>query len=96
MNYIEKTFPYNNWYIEITDENRAIINEWKIQQEYKNDLFLNLQYKYVNWNGLGGRGARSWLITTEEFIQFVHSKTPINGVIIPNERLTNLLLQYYE
>lgn len=53
-NYI---FPENNWYIEITDDNRKVVNDWKIKQQYNDDLFENLDYKYVNC-GSGGRGGR--------------------------------------
>lgn len=41
------------WYIEITDDNRKIVNDWKIKQEYNNDLFENLQYRYVYYDGGG-------------------------------------------
>ena len=72
-------FPTDNWYIEITDENRKILNDWKIKQKYNNDLFQNSQYKCVNWNGAGGgmRGVSGVLITTEQFIEHVLKQSPV-------------------
>jgi hypothetical protein len=43
----------DKWYIEVTYDNRKIINNWKIKQKYKNDLFENLYYKYVCHRGGG-------------------------------------------
>jgi hypothetical protein len=70
---LEKDFLHNNWYIEITDENRRIVNDWKITTEYNNNLFDNLYYKYVNWCGVGYCvvGVGGGLITTEQFIKHV-------------------------
>lgn len=74
---IEQEFPHNNWYIEITDENRKIINDWKVNQPFSDDLFINPQYKYINYlgagQGVGGEGMFGCveLITTEEFIKYV-------------------------
>lgn len=72
---IEQEFPHNNWYIEITDENRKIINDWKVNQSFSDDLFINPQYKYINYlgerEGWVGCGGGVELITTEEFIKYV-------------------------
>lgn len=73
----KQEFPHENWYIEITDDNRKIVNDWKIKQKYSNNLFDNLHYKYVNWNGAAVRGGRGvgvvggFEITTEQFIEYI-------------------------
>lgn len=69
----KQEFPHENWYIEITDDNRKIVNDWKIKQKYSNNLFDNLHYKYVNWNGGPSAGDWSWgfEITTEQFIEYI-------------------------
>lgn len=42
------------WYIEITEENKATVNEWKIKQEFNEDLFtINCLYNFVSENGAG-------------------------------------------
>jgi hypothetical protein len=48
----EYVFPENNWYIKITDENREVLNNWKIKQNYSDSLYNNPQYKYVYCDGL--------------------------------------------
>lgn len=70
----KQEFPHENWYIEITDDNRKIVNDWKIKQKYSSNLFDNLHYKYVNWNGRVGRSVGMGLgfeITTEQFIEYI-------------------------
>lgn len=72
----KQEFPHENWYIEITDDNRKIVNDWKIKQKYSNNLFDNLHYKYVNWNGAGGQWVLNFFvvdfeITTEQFIEYI-------------------------
>lgn len=72
----KQEFPHENWYIEITDDNRKIVNDWKIKQKYSSNLFDNLHYKYVNWEG-GWRvygaagGGFCFEITTEQFIEYI-------------------------
>ncbi len=70
-----------NWYIEITNDNREIVNNWRIQKTFNKSLLNNLNYKYVNCNGqcapwavglFGWPAEGSWiLITTEQFIEHV-------------------------
>ena len=74
-------FP-EKWYIEITDENRAIVNSWKIKQYYSDDLFKNLQYKYVTSEGGGRKGTGGWWVDYEEitiaqFQEYVLKETPV-------------------
>jgi hypothetical protein len=71
----ESEFPHNNWYIEVTDKNRHIINPWKIKQKYNLDLFENLDRKYVDWEGSGS--GRSERISTEDFIKYVLTEEPV-------------------
>jgi hypothetical protein len=72
----EDEFPYNNWYIEVTDENRHIINPWKVKQKYNLDLFENLDRKYVDWKGARDRAGRE-RISTEDFIKYVLTEEPV-------------------
>lgn len=70
----KQEFPHENWYIEITNDNRKIVNDWKIKQKYSSNLFDNLHYKYVNWNGREVAERRmgwGFEITTEQFIEYI-------------------------
>lgn len=66
------------WYIEITDENKQILNDWKIQQLFNQPIDSYKSIKYVTYNGRGapvGPGSGAIFpyseITTNEFIQYV-------------------------
>jgi len=93
----EYIFPENNWYIEITDENRKIVNDWKIKQEYSDDLFENLNYKYVYYDGGGERREREagmvgvGLITTDQFRRYVLNQPIETSEIDDNKHLIRLL-----
>jgi len=70
----EYVFP-NKWYIEITDENKEVLNAWKINQFYNKSIdSYNLPIKYINDKGsaagLGGEG-RDKKITFDEFKKYV-------------------------
>lgn len=75
----KEEFPYNNWYIEIDEENYQIVNDWKKRQKYNNDLSeYDYQVRFVNYLGRGGERGRWWVgrgpsqgITTNEFIKYV-------------------------
>ena len=43
-----------SWFILIDDDNREVINNWKIKQSYKDNLYEN-SYNIVHCNGCGGR-----------------------------------------
>lgn len=63
------------WYIEITEENKAPVNEWKIKQKFDKDLFeINCRYNFVSENG-GGKvdkvGMDREEITFEQFQKYV-------------------------
>lgn len=92
----EYIFPENNWYIEVTDENRQLINDWKINQSYNNDLFQNLDYKYVYYDGSGGTRL-SWrkkvVINIDQFKQCVLKQPVSNNENDNYESLNKLLKQ---
>jgi hypothetical protein len=63
------------WYIKITDDNKKIVNDWKIQQEYNDDLFRE-NYVHVGYDGCGYweifNDKEIYIeITTDQFIQYV-------------------------
>jgi hypothetical protein len=52
----EYVFP-NKWYIEITDENKEILNAWKINQIHNSSIDSYYPtIKYINCYGGGGSG----------------------------------------
>jgi hypothetical protein len=52
----EYVFP-NNWYIEITDENKEVLNAWKINQFYSKSIdSYNPPIRYINEMG----GIADW------------------------------------
>jgi len=56
----------DTWCIKITEDNRKIINDWKIKQPVLNDdLFKHLQYIYVNH----GRWLDQMIITKNKNYQ---------------------------
>jgi len=74
----EYVFPKNNWYIEITDENKEILNAWKINQiNYNSPIHsYNPSIKYINWTGgegcgWGVGGQRYIKITFNQFKKYV-------------------------
>lgn len=72
--YTSETFPYNNWYLKIDDENKEIVNNWRINIiKYSSEP---CNYFYINWEGMGshsGQGRFRWEmeITTHDFKTFV-------------------------
>jgi hypothetical protein len=70
----EYVFPENNWYIEITDENKEVLNAWKIKQINYNTPIDSYKpsIKYINYLGIGMRVGGWWgLITFDEFKKYV-------------------------
>ncbi len=69
----EYIFPKDNWYIEITDDNRELVNNCKIKQKWNRDLFEYLQYTYVSFDGSGwGKSIPKGIsITTSQFKEYV-------------------------
>jgi hypothetical protein len=76
----EYEFPVNNWYIKMTEDNKELLNEWKIQQKYNKPINLSESIIiYINWDGHSNRLTTGWsqvnwgkiLITTEEFKKYV-------------------------
>lgn len=74
----------NKWYIKITDDNREIVNNWKINQEYPSSLFNHLDYIVVSSDGCGDSSCDVVIsdneteITTEQFISHVLKQQPDN------------------
>ncbi len=62
------------WAIQITPENKAIVNEWKLKQKYNDDLFKYPGYTHVNSDGGGGVSTD---FEKENFITFEQFKTHI-------------------
>jgi hypothetical protein len=64
----EYVFPENNWYLKIDDENRDLVNNWRI-----NIIKCSTkpcQYTYINWRGEGEWWAEVE-ITTSQFKKYV-------------------------
>jgi hypothetical protein len=69
----DDNFPHNNWYIEITEENKELLNKWKIKQKYSNSIDEYTNIAYIDGEGRGtspGWGV-GFLITTEQFKKYV-------------------------
>lgn len=71
----ESTFPYNNWYLEFTEEQRPIVDNWRINiiKFSNNPCPSNI----INWSGgAGGLTGGCWgiKITFEEFCRYVLNK----------------------
>jgi hypothetical protein len=67
----EYVFPENNWYIKITDENREVLNNWKIKQTWSDSLYAGYTYDYVYSDGRGGPGWGGVEITFDQFKKYV-------------------------
>lgn len=57
------------WYITVTNENKKVINDWKVKQYYNDNLFEH-SYLYVKNNGAGEYDF-STEITFEQFKKYV-------------------------
>lgn len=71
MNYTEETFPHNNWYLHFTEEERPVVNNWRINiVKYSNSVCYG---NYINWRGGWGGMGRGWgtLITFSDFKKFI-------------------------
>jgi hypothetical protein len=67
----EYVFP-NNWYIEITDENKEVLNAWKINQFHNKSIYsYDPPIKYINKTGWGMWGSGDKKITFDEFKKYV-------------------------
>lgn len=80
-------FPENNWYLEIDDENRELVNNWRINIiKYSNKPCY---YNYINWDGgglvwgWGGIEAGGLvLICTSQFKKYVLKE---KGFVLPEK-----------
>jgi hypothetical protein len=50
----KSTFPYNNWYLNFTEEQRPIVDNWRINIIKFSDK--PCPSNYINWEG-----TRCWL-----------------------------------
>lgn len=95
MNYTEKTFPYNNWYMEFTEEERPVVDNWRINiVKYSS---LPCPSNYINWGGKGRGRAELWgcvLITFSDFKKFVLKEQQEIVVSQDYSYLTKLLKKY--
>lgn len=76
----------STWVVKVTDENRSIINEWKKDQKYNLDLFENLDWNYVDYEGAGHFWQESenilevfTIIPFEYFCNYVYYNSNINS-----------------
>jgi hypothetical protein len=74
MNYTEETFPYNNWYMQFTEEERSVVDNWRINiVKYSINPCPG---NYINWGGAAGGDVEGrfcvvLLITFQDFQKFV-------------------------
>ena len=71
IEYTEETFPYNNWYLQITEDTKDVINNWRINIIKAYDY--PCRYNYISYLGAGGwEGDVCWVgITFNDFKKFV-------------------------
>lgn len=97
MNYTEETFPYNNWYMQFTEEERPVVDNWRINIiKYSS---LPCPGNYINWRGEGGAGwGFGWvvggLITFSDFKKFVLKEQEEIVVHQDYKYLTSILNKY--
>lgn len=66
------------WYIKLDDDNRELVNKWKLNSEYPSDCYRH-NYVIVEYDGCGIQEGEdgedgSIEITTEQFIKYVLHK----------------------
>ena len=68
-NYTAETFPHNNWYMQFTEEERPVVDNWRINIiKYSTTPCPG---NYINWEGrVEGRPGRR-LILFSDFKKFV-------------------------
>lgn len=92
MNYTEETFPYNNWYMEFTEEERPVVDNWRINiVKYSS---LPCPSNYINWRSGGGVGGWVLLITFSDFKKFVLKEQEEIVVHQDYNYLTSILNKY--
>jgi len=89
---MKEEFPIGTWYLKIDDENRDIVNNWRINIIKYSER--PCKYKYISENGIGddigpNDGFNTAEITTSQFKEYVLNikEEPIP---IINEDLTYL------
>ena len=86
----EYVFPTDNWYLKIDDENREIVNNWRINIiKYSTEP---CQHSYINYQGRGGRGlfGGEREISIDQFKEYVLN-IPTNPLPKEKEDLSYLI-----
>ena len=94
MNYTEKTFPYNNWYMQFTEEERPVVDNWRINiVKYSSN---SCPSNYINWQGGEGRnmGAVFCFVSFSDFKKFILKEQEEIVVSQDYSYLTKLLKKY--
>jgi hypothetical protein len=94
MNYTEETFPHNNWYMQFTEEERPVVDNWRINiVKYANNPCPS---NYINYFAAGGKrfGWAGVLITSSDFKQFILKEQEEIVVNQDYSYLTKLLKKY--
>ena len=90
------TFPENNWYLKIDDENKDIVNNWRINVIKRYNIDCN--YYYIMNDSLGyGSNANSIPdskveISTSQFKEYILKEEVIKPIINENIDYLNDLL----
>lgn len=90
-NYTTETFPHNNWYMQFTEEERPVVDNWRINIiKYSNNPCPG---NYINW-----MGKRRWeegrsVVNFSDFQKFV-LKEQEEIVIQDYKYLTSILAKY--
>lgn len=72
----EYVFPENNWYLEFTEEQRPIVDNWRINIIKFSSGPCSTQFiNYQGWWPVGGQGFGLNKITFEQFEQYVLKKS---------------------
>lgn len=95
MNYTEETFPYNNWYMEFTEEERPVVDNWRINiVKYSSN---SCPSNYINWRARGRsavEGCGLVLVSFSDFKKFILKEQEEIVVSQDYSYLTKLLKKY--
>ena len=71
----EYVFPKDNWYLKFTEEERPIVDNWRINIIKFSDK--PCPTNYINWQGVQAEARRGYLITIDQFKQYVLNQETI-------------------
>ena len=57
----------DRWFVEVTEENRSVINDWKINQIYKLSLYDELNCKFVKEDGCGWSSGKPDMLLHDSY-----------------------------